>query len=289
MHSGAASPEAPHPARTLLVDPLIRCFPFVCSLLRPGPIMRILTVVFLAAALVVNRLATALPIGGRSTVELSDLYPNLIVPAGVTFSIWGLIYLAVMVWTAVQFAPGRAPVAQAIAVPFILTSVFNAGWLVLWHYQWVTLSLLVMIALLVTLVRLQGTLRGMGFGADAPPGAGLARLAFGMYTGWVLVATVVNITVYFVFLGWSGAGGWDRILALALIPIAAAIGTGLIWVYRNPWIGSTVAWALGGVALNRWTDYPEISWTALSFSALMAVVALTHWLWAPRINPLKPA
>jgi len=29
-----------------------------------------------------------------STGDLSDLYPNLFTPAGLTFSIWGLIYLA---------------------------------------------------------------------------------------------------------------------------------------------------------------------------------------------------
>jgi translocator protein len=45
------------------------------------------------AVIVINYLATSLPIGGMSTGELSDLYPNLFVPAGLTFSIWGLIYL----------------------------------------------------------------------------------------------------------------------------------------------------------------------------------------------------
>jgi translocator protein len=238
--------------------------------------MRWGTVLVLALALVVNRLATALPLGGRSTVELSALYPNLIVPAGVTFSIWGIIYLAVLIWTGVQFLPGRAPLARAVALPFILTSVFNASWLVLWHYQWVTMSLLVMGALLVTLVVLQGILKESGFGADALPGVRVARWAFGMYTGWVLVATVVNITVYFVYLGWSGTGGWDRLLALALIPVAAALGGFLITVFRNPWIGSTVAWALGGVALNRWGDYPEIAWTAIVFGALVAGYALLY-------------
>jgi len=238
--------------------------------------MRILTVVCLVLALVVNRLATALPLGGRSTVELSALYPNLIVPIGATFSIWGLIYLAVMVWTGIQFLPSRAPLARAIAIPFALTSVFNASWLVLWHYQWVTPSLLIMIALLTVLVRLQNVLRVRRVLGGDEPGGGLARLAFGMYTGWVLVATVVNITVYFVYLGWTGAGGWDRLLALALIPVAAGIGIGLIRFFRNPWIGFTVAWALGGVALNRWTDHPDIAWTAVAFAVVVALVAMSH-------------
>ena len=47
----------------------------------------------LVAALVFNGLANALPLNGLGTGELADLYPNLFVPAGLTFSIWGLIYL----------------------------------------------------------------------------------------------------------------------------------------------------------------------------------------------------
>jgi hypothetical protein len=37
--------------------------------------------------LVVNGLANGLPINGRTTGELSAMFPNLFVPAGITFSI----------------------------------------------------------------------------------------------------------------------------------------------------------------------------------------------------------
>lgn len=42
---------------------------------------------------IVNVFATSIPLGGMTTGELSDLYPNLFVPAGLTFSIRGVIYL----------------------------------------------------------------------------------------------------------------------------------------------------------------------------------------------------
>ena len=44
------------------------------------------------AVLAVNYLANTLPLNGKDTGELSDQYPNLIVPAGITFSIWSVIY-----------------------------------------------------------------------------------------------------------------------------------------------------------------------------------------------------
>lgn len=46
------------------------------------------------AVLVINYQAVNLPIGGMTTGQLADLYPNLFTPAGLTFSIRGLIYLA---------------------------------------------------------------------------------------------------------------------------------------------------------------------------------------------------
>ncbi|MBK6975744.1 MAG: hypothetical protein IPH28_00440 [Cytophagaceae bacterium] len=43
-----------------------------------------------------NGLANGLPLNGKNTGELSDQYPNLFVPAGLTFSIWGVIYLLLL-------------------------------------------------------------------------------------------------------------------------------------------------------------------------------------------------
>ena len=50
--------------------------------------LSITNIVAFAGVLVVNYLANALPIGGNTTGALSDLYPNLFTPAGLTFSIW---------------------------------------------------------------------------------------------------------------------------------------------------------------------------------------------------------
>jgi len=57
------------------------------------PVLAIGNVLAFVAVLVVNYLAVTLPIGGMTTGALSDLYPNLFTPAGITFSIRGIIYL----------------------------------------------------------------------------------------------------------------------------------------------------------------------------------------------------
>ena len=62
----------------------------------------IMNILLFTAMIAINGLANALPINGFTTGELSDLYPNLFVPAGVTFSIWGIIYLLLLIFIITQ-------------------------------------------------------------------------------------------------------------------------------------------------------------------------------------------
>ena len=72
--------------------------------------IKYLNVLFFAGMIVMNYLANALPLNNKTTGELSDSFPNLFVPAGITFSIWGIIYILLLVYTIVQFKIGRAHV-----------------------------------------------------------------------------------------------------------------------------------------------------------------------------------
>lgn len=81
------------------------------------------------AVLVVNYLAVALPLGGMTTGALSDLYPNLFVPAALTFSIWGLIYLLLLgfvVWQLVDFYKKKSTgISSKIGIWFLLSCAAN--------------------------------------------------------------------------------------------------------------------------------------------------------------------
>ena len=71
------------------------------------PPNRPLRPLLLLAALVLNGLATGLPLGGRTTAEISDSFNILFVPAGYVFSIWGLIYLALIGFAIYQALPAQ--------------------------------------------------------------------------------------------------------------------------------------------------------------------------------------
>ena len=50
-----------------------------------GPVKALVAVTFIAM-ITMNVLANALPLNGRNTGEVSNAYPSLFTPAGVTFS-----------------------------------------------------------------------------------------------------------------------------------------------------------------------------------------------------------
>jgi hypothetical protein len=234
-------------------------------------------------ALVVNVLANRLPLGGRSTGELSALYPNLFVPAGVTFSIWGLIYLLVAAWTVAQFLPSRADLGRTLAPAFALSSGLNAAWLFAWHGTRVGLSVGIMLGLLAVLIRINVLLRDAN-----PPAPVLPRLAFGIYLGWVLVATLVNVTAFLVSVGWEGGGIPATAWAALLVLVGAAVAVVTLRRLRTSLPAVAVVWAFGGIALNRWDDVPLVAWTAVGMMVLVAAAALALAVRSPHSGGESP-
>jgi hypothetical protein len=64
--------------------------------------MKIITSITYLLMVITNALANILPINGVNTGQVSDSYPNLFAPAGLTFSIWGLIYVLLALYTLYQ-------------------------------------------------------------------------------------------------------------------------------------------------------------------------------------------
>ena len=100
------------------------------------------TILF-AGMLVMNYLANALPLNNKTTGELSDSFPNLFVPAGLTFSIWGVIYFLLFIYCVVQFTGSDKEVLSNISWLFGISCVLNAIWIVFWHYGKLPSSLLI--------------------------------------------------------------------------------------------------------------------------------------------------
>src|SRR3990172_10942580 len=108
----------------------------------------------LIATIVVNGLANALPINGQNTGEISDRFDVYFVPAGYVFSIWGLIYLGLIVFAFYQALPVQQdnPRLNRISSLFALSCLANISWLFLWHYEQFPLTLIAMFSLFALLI-----------------------------------------------------------------------------------------------------------------------------------------
>lgn len=226
--------------------------------------MKTINLIAFVFMIVMNYLANALPLNGKTTGQLSDTYPNLFVPAGITFSIWGVIYLLIAAFMVMQFFVGNAGIVNKIGWLFVLSSVLNGLWILTWHYQKLPLSLLVMLGMLLTLILINQQLKTEPFG--------IIKAAFGIYLGWICIATIANVTALLVNYSWGGFGLSEQTWTLVMIIVGLVITTFAIVRLNNPFIGLSVVWAFAGITIKRQTDYRAIFITAIVALLLAALV-----------------
>ncbi|MFA7288493.1 MAG: hypothetical protein WC055_06390 [Melioribacteraceae bacterium] len=189
--------------------------------------LKITAVISFAIMITANYLAIALPLNGYTTGELSDMYPNLFTPAGITFSIWGIIYLLLLVYLIYYIAashkildPLKKEKIDQITFLFIVTSLFNASWIFAWHYRYVAISVIIMVLFLLRLIKAADIVNTLTLTNTEKA---TVKLPFGVYFGWITVATIANITAFLVSLGWDGFGISDYVWMIVISIVGAVI------------------------------------------------------------------
>ncbi len=212
----------------------------------------------------VNFLANSLPINNRSTGDISDAYPNLFAPAGPAFSIWGLIYILLAGYVLYQFFKvdsGTERVIRKINPFFIVSSIANMSWIFAWHYDHIGISVLIMSVLLVSLVKIADILRAERY-------SGWKKLflwaPFSVYFGWITVATIANVTVFLVSVGWNGFGISDAVWTSIILFVGALIGIARMRKDKNIIYGGVLVWAYAWILFKHFSptgfdgQYPGI-------------------------------
>ncbi len=218
----------------------------------------------------VNGLANGLPINGVRTGEVSDAYPNLFAPAGYAFSIWGVIYTLLLLHVLYQFGVFRTDRADTALLDrvgryFAISSLANAGWILAWHYDLIGLSVLLMLVILVSLGVIVQTIRAASLSTRD---TWLVAVPFSVYFGWITVATVANVTVFLVSLGWDGFGLAESTWAVIILLVAAAIGTAAMLRNNDLAYGAVLLWAFTAILVKHQSadgfagDYPQVTATA---------------------------
>ena len=236
-------------------------------------LIRISAGVAYVAMVAVNYLANGLPINNRSTGEISDAYPNIFTPAGLAFSIWGLIYLLLAGYVLYQFISFRKESGQKkegflkkINILFIATSLANISWIFAWHYDFIGLAVLLMAGLLVLLIKIADILRAERLTAQEKL---FISTPFSVYFGWITVAAIANITVFLVSIGWNGFGIADFIWTSMILLVGALIGVLRLRKDKNIAYGLVLIWAYLGILFKHLSaggfggQYPSVIATVM--------------------------
>jgi hypothetical protein len=214
-------------------------------------IISILTIIFTSLVSIPD---SPFLIGGMTQADISNMFPSAITPAGFTFSIWWLIYIS---WILAGISLLRLPIRGFLEkyssklIPFLLdtttpkTSIITfssailltAVWLIPWGNLWIGTSLVVMIGILGLLKYTFHTTR------QSSP---LVKMSAELSLGWINIATVANVTIWLLSLGFTGAGIPQVYWAIGVLFLA--LGLTLIYQirYRSSIISLVFIWTMFG-------------------------------------------
>jgi len=181
--------------------------------------------------------------------ELSLKYQTIITPDGLTFAIWGIIFLSEGIFAILQMLPSFRSlkiVQDGIGYWYFAACLSQSAWVLAFGYEILTLSLLFMGLILISLFRIitiqdnissSGIKEYWGF-----------RFPFQIHCAWIFAAFALSINVIVVSRNDSemlqAAFGALSLLAFIMIAVYSAYGFKGGSSYTIP---AVFAWALFGI------------------------------------------
>ena len=231
-----------------------------------------LVIVTFALTIVMNGLATSLPLNGMDTGSISDMFPNYFTPAGYVFAIWGVIYTGLLAFTIYHSLPVQRgnPRMERIGWLFIVSNLFNSGWIAAWHYLLFPLSWVIMLGILGTLLALFVRL---GFQPVSRLERWVVHLPFSIYVGWISVATIANTTVLLQNWGFNGGPLPQPLWSVLVMLVGTASAFVILRTRRDVAYGAVFVWAFVGIAV-KYSATPRAAYTAALLAAGITVLVL---------------
>ncbi len=235
-----------------------------------------LTLIF---ALVMNALTGSELFNGMTMADISERYVTLFTPAGYAFSIWGIIYLLLIAFTGYQWYMyikfRQDENLNRTGIWFAVSNLANGLWVAAFLTESIGLSVMLMLVLLLSLIILTVRLRLEIW--DAP----VRIIAFVwwpicIYLGWIIVATVANISTFLVSINWQGGMLSQQAWVIIMIVAASLIYLLLIY-FRNMREAAVVGiWALIAIAVKQWQVHPSIVIAAIAAAVVLFIAVSVH-------------
>lgn len=194
--------------------------------------------------LVLNSLANIIPFAGVATAEISDKYLNYFTPAGYVFSIWGLIYFALIVQLYILYKNRKkyTKYVEKIMPWYVIGAVSNGLWMLFWHYDILLPTVILMTLILVSLLRVY----------TITEGEKIKKLVIqapnSLYLGWISVATIANISAYITSL--EIISDYTLTIAMAILLVVAGLGTAFTILKKDYVYPTVLVWAVAGIIVK---------------------------------------
>lgn len=244
--------------------------------------------VFFLIAFGVSMLSQVSAINSKDIGDVSNKYDTLFTPAGITFSIWGLIYVALFAFSIYHIYKAFREDALSEAnkdtnrmgVLFIVNNIATAAWVFAWVNEQFILSVLLMLTQLVTLVVINVKLKIFNPHRSVYSKI-FTQFPLGIYFAWICIATIANISSALVGIGWDGGGVSASSWTIILIAGASLISAAIILLKKNVYFGLVVIWAFYGIILKhsdsgspQYNDIISAAWGGIACVGLAECIQL---------------
>ncbi|MCZ2084462.1 MAG: tryptophan-rich sensory protein [Flavobacteriales bacterium] len=230
---------------------------------------------FLVFTIIFNYLSNTGIFNGKTIANVSNQYHNLFTPAGYAFSIWGIIYLLLIIFV---FYTGRSlfnpsknesdGFVEKIGWWFVVSCLANCAWILTWLYGFTGLSVIVLlIAFISLLMILMEALKYNSGNAQK----WFINFPFQIYAGWVSVALIAAVAAWLTKIEWSGLGISDVSWTIILIIIASLIHIFMTWKKNAPVFAFVAVWALVAIAMANKEVNQEIFLVALIAAGIIFI------------------
>lgn len=262
--------------------------------------LKVLNLISFVVTIALNGLSSAGVLSKYDVGAISDKYPSKITPAGPAFSIWGPIYLLQAAFVIYMLcgwpAADNVVLLSQIGLWFVGACACNSLWIVTFVHGtdvavWVSTVLL--FALLGCLLKIytrcnmwRTTRMGHGNGKFCMQFLHVLcfDVHFSMYTGWVTVASIVNMTISLTTTGWTGAPLTPSEWSVVMQTVALLINLFLVVTRRDYVWGFVLCWASFWIACANHGDATvntgslAVSVIVGVASAVAALLQLVRWV-----------
>ncbi len=209
-------------------------------------------------------------INGQSQSAVSKSYPTMITPAGFAFSIWGVIYLFIFIAIISPLFKNNeinGIKLNAIAKLFWLSAIINIAWTIVFSYEIIWLSAILILALLAIVFVIMKKLKTIDGNSN-----GFFDLGFGLYAGWLSIASIVNFMAYLVSSNFKFFNNPFVFYSVVLFVFVLVIA-GVQKLHNNPFYVLSIIWAFFGIIVKQdFQSYTNSLFLVLVFGMILLLV-----------------